>query len=68
MLSLCNDEVKFVLTDRADYDFARAFIAEHDLRRKSRRNPLQPGIFKVARAHCVRPTMRLSTRAPWSNG
>jgi 7-carboxy-7-deazaguanine synthase len=26
-----NDEVKFVLTDRADYDFARAFIAEHDL-------------------------------------
>jgi 7-carboxy-7-deazaguanine synthase len=29
-----NDEVKFVLTDRADYDFARAFIAEHDLRAK----------------------------------
>ena len=23
--------VKFVLTDRADYDFARAFIAEHNL-------------------------------------
>ena len=25
------DEVKFVLADRADYDFARAAIAEHDL-------------------------------------
>jgi 7-carboxy-7-deazaguanine synthase len=29
-----NDEVKFVLTDRRDYDFARAFLAEHDLRAK----------------------------------
>ena len=29
-----NDELKFVLTDRADYDFAKAFIAEHDLRSK----------------------------------
>jgi 7-carboxy-7-deazaguanine synthase len=28
------DEVKFVLSDRADYDFARAFMAEHDLRRR----------------------------------
>jgi 7-carboxy-7-deazaguanine synthase len=27
-----NDEVKFVLSDRADYDFALKFIAEHDLR------------------------------------
>ncbi len=26
-----NDEVKFVLSDRTDYDFARAFIIEHDL-------------------------------------
>ncbi|ADW67922.1 7-carboxy-7-deazaguanine synthase QueE [Granulicella tundricola] len=26
-----NDEVKFVLTNRADYEFARAFIAEHRL-------------------------------------
>jgi 7-carboxy-7-deazaguanine synthase len=26
-----NDEVKFVLTNRADYDFARAFILEHRL-------------------------------------
>ena len=26
-----NDEVKFVLTDRADYEFARSFISEHRL-------------------------------------
>ncbi len=29
-----NDEVKFVLTDRRDYEFAKAFMAEHDLRRR----------------------------------
>jgi 7-carboxy-7-deazaguanine synthase len=28
------DEVKFVLTNRADYEFARGFIAEHGLREK----------------------------------
>ena len=28
------DEVKFVLTNRADYEFARGFIAEHGLRAK----------------------------------
>ncbi len=28
------DEVKFVLTNRADYDFAKTFLAEHDLRRR----------------------------------
>jgi 7-carboxy-7-deazaguanine synthase len=29
-----NDEVKFVLTDRRDYEFAKAFLAQHDLRPK----------------------------------
>ena len=29
-----NDEVKFVLTDRADYEFAKAFLAEHKLQGK----------------------------------
>jgi 7-carboxy-7-deazaguanine synthase len=28
------DEVKFVLTSRADYEFARGFIADHELRAK----------------------------------
>jgi 7-carboxy-7-deazaguanine synthase len=30
-----NDEVKFVLSDRADYEFARAFMVEHDLAGKA---------------------------------
>jgi 7-carboxy-7-deazaguanine synthase len=34
------DEVKFVLTDRADYEFARAFINEHGIR-----NPLLSPAF-----------------------
>jgi len=29
-----NDELKFVLTNRADYDFAKEFIAEHGVRGK----------------------------------
>ena len=29
-----SDEVKFVLSHREDYDFARAFVAEHELRAK----------------------------------
>src|SRR5450756_821560 len=29
-----NDEVKFVLSDRTDYEFALKFIAEHDLHNK----------------------------------
>ncbi len=31
-----NDEVKFVLADRADYEFARDFLARHPLREKVR--------------------------------
>ncbi len=30
-----NDEVKFVLTNRADYDFASAFITEHKLNERA---------------------------------
>lgn len=40
------DEVKFVLTDRADYDFARAFIAEHDLSLRVRGILLSPAFSK----------------------
>jgi 7-carboxy-7-deazaguanine synthase len=41
-----NDEVKFVLSDRADYDFARTFIAEHDLRVKVGGILLSPAFAK----------------------
>ena len=41
-----NDEVKFVLTNRADYDFARAFIAEHNLRPRVAGILLSPAFSK----------------------
>jgi 7-carboxy-7-deazaguanine synthase len=42
-----NDEVKFVLSDRADYEFARAFMAEHDLRAKVGGILLSPAFSKT---------------------
>jgi len=41
-----NDEVKFVLTGRQDYEFAKTFIAEHDLRRRVRDILLSPAFSK----------------------
>ena len=41
-----NDEVKFVLTGRRDYEFAKTFIAEHDLRRRVRDILLSPAFSK----------------------
>ena len=41
------DEVKFVLSDRKDYDFARAFIAEHQLRSKVGGILLSPAFSKT---------------------
>lgn len=41
-----NDEVKFVLTDRRDYEFAKVFIAEHDLRHRVRDILLSPAFSK----------------------
>ena len=40
------DEVKFVLSDRRDYVFARSFIAEHDLRSKVGGILLSPAFSK----------------------
>ena len=40
------DEVKFVLIDRRDYDFAKSFIAEHDLRRRVRDILFSPAFSK----------------------
>ena len=41
-----NDEVKFVLTNRADYDFARTFITEHKLNEKAGSILLSPAFNK----------------------
>ncbi len=44
------DEVKFVLTDRADYEFARDFISKHSLAQKSGSVLLSPAFSKMPRA------------------
>ena len=38
------DEVKFVLGDRADYEFARDFTREHGLERQNRQRIVFTGI------------------------
>jgi 7-carboxy-7-deazaguanine synthase len=42
-----NDEVKFVITNRADYEFARDFIRAHSLERKAGQILLSPAFNKV---------------------
>ena len=42
-----NDEVKFVLSDRADYEFARDFIRAHDLAAKCGGVLLSPAFSKL---------------------
>jgi len=52
------DEVKFVLSDRGDYEFARDFAARHDLARKVRAVLFSPAFSKDASgsrdtSHCL---------------
>jgi 7-carboxy-7-deazaguanine synthase len=42
------DEVKFVLSDRADYEYARAFVAEHFLDRRVNAVLFSPAFAKNA--------------------
>jgi len=43
------DEVKFVLSDRGDYEFARDFVARHDLGRRVQAVLFSPAFSKGAR-------------------
>ena len=45
------DEVKFVLSDRTDYEFARDFIRVHALQTKCGSILLSPAFNKIGRAH-----------------
>jgi 7-carboxy-7-deazaguanine synthase len=52
------DEVKFVLSDRTDYDFARTFISEHELARRVHSVIFSPAFRKDANgardsSHCL---------------
>jgi 7-carboxy-7-deazaguanine synthase len=42
-----NDEVKFVISDRVDYEFARAFVREHALEAKAGQILLSPAFQKA---------------------
>jgi 7-carboxy-7-deazaguanine synthase len=53
-----HDELKFVLTDRADYEFARDFIREHDLASRVKAILFSPAFKKEASgvrdaSHCL---------------
>ena len=53
-----HDELKFVLTDRTDYEFARAFIHEHQLADRVHAILLSPAFAKEAQgaratSHCL---------------
>jgi len=53
-----NDEIKFVLSDRTDYEFARDFVTRHDLARRVNAVLFSPAFAKDARggrdtSHCL---------------
>ena len=62
-----NDEVKFVITNREDYDFARDFIRTHALDEKAGKILLSPPSSKPP-APSAPPTTWPSTLASWSSG
>jgi 7-carboxy-7-deazaguanine synthase len=57
-----NDEVKFVLSDRADYDFARVFILEHSLNEKVAGVLLSPAFVQTPSPQRTADNMALNPR------
>jgi 7-carboxy-7-deazaguanine synthase len=57
-----NDEVKFVITDRADYEFARAFIAEHKVNEKAGGILLSPAFRQTPSPQRTADNMMLDPR------
>ena len=57
-----NDEIKFVLSDRADYDFARSFILEHDLNAKAGGILLSPAFVQTPSPQRTADNMALNPR------
>jgi 7-carboxy-7-deazaguanine synthase len=56
------DEIKFVLTNRADYDFASAFIHEHNLHSKVGGILLSPAFVKTPSPQRTADNMALNPR------
>jgi 7-carboxy-7-deazaguanine synthase len=57
-----NDEVKFVLSDRADYEFARDFIRTHALEEKAGQVLLSPAFQKIPSPQRTADNMALDPR------
>jgi 7-carboxy-7-deazaguanine synthase len=57
-----NDEIKFVLSNREDYDFARAFIGEHDLHSKAGGILLSPAFVQTPSPQRTADNMALNPR------
>ncbi len=57
-----NDEVKFVIADRADYEFARSFIQEHGLEQKAGQVLLSPAFQKTPSPQRTADNMTLDPR------
>lgn len=58
-----NDEVKFVLTDRADYEFARGVIREHRLEEKAGQILLSPAFRQTPSPQRTADNMTLDPRS-----
>jgi 7-carboxy-7-deazaguanine synthase len=57
-----NDEVKFVITNREDYDFARAFIHAHTLHEKAGQILLSPAFVQTPSPQRTADNMALDPR------
>lgn len=57
-----NDEVKFVLRNREDYEYARAFISEHALQQKAGHILLSPTFKKLPTPQRTADNMELDAR------
>jgi len=57
-----NDEVKFVISNREDYEFARDFIREHDLNSKAGGILLSPAFVQTPSPQRTADNMALDPR------
>ncbi len=57
-----NDEIKFVITDRADYDFAQDFIRHHKLEEKAGHILLSPAFQKTPSPQRTADNMAIDPR------
>ena len=62
------DEVKFVISDRDDYEFAREFTREHGLAERAGGGAVLAGIQEVAQPGADDEQLRSGPAACWWSG